>query len=346
MSVSSTSMASKRSAPEIDAVAIDSYKKQKATTSGEQAASTHSDDNEHQRGSSAWLRAEVRKTMLRAGIELDEDGNIKLPDERQEIIDELESGSHALVLEHNSTTNAKCRARKCLVNDFNERWSEKIQSPYRINLYATQPSREHWSQQEKPNRRFFHVSCIEAIIPDLAKHLTLPPFRVVQPRMAGFSVSYNEFHPAIIDWVENGGKAFNAESYAAYTEALQKYLESIENVQRGHLFHQDEQCSCYPLPERPKSTELIAGEPSDCKLTDVLFDVLRDGHPVPKKYSLPLLEFRGINPSNLSQPAANAAGQAEADDQTARGDQSGSGEKSNARSEKQSGETSNSTDGD
>ncbi|KAK4899564.1 hypothetical protein LTR27_003297 [Elasticomyces elasticus] len=36
-------------------------------------------------------------------------------DERQEIIDELESGTHELLLERNGATNTKCRADICVV---------------------------------------------------------------------------------------------------------------------------------------------------------------------------------------------------------------------------------------
>lgn len=70
--------------------------------------------------------------------------NIPLPDELQEITQDLQSGSHVLLLEHNSARNAKCRAFKCLVQTHGVWYDEKIQSPYRINLQAKTPDNRHW----------------------------------------------------------------------------------------------------------------------------------------------------------------------------------------------------------
>lgn len=94
--------------------------------------------------------------------------NDKTPrDEDREITHRLDAGTHDLILESNSGSNTKCRARSCIIvekHDWRSYTDAKIRGPYRVNLQQ--------SKRDKPDRRFFHVDCLEAIGFDLAKYLS------------------------------------------------------------------------------------------------------------------------------------------------------------------------------
>ncbi|KAK3651578.1 hypothetical protein LTR56_004307 [Elasticomyces elasticus] len=56
-----------------------------------------------------------------------------IPDELEEINEELESGSFDLYLECNHTGSAKCRARKCVVRATHQMYGDKIISKHRVS---------------------------------------------------------------------------------------------------------------------------------------------------------------------------------------------------------------------
>lgn len=217
-----------------------------------------------------------------------------------------------LVLEYNNSNSAKCRARKCLVQEQPRQFDEKIRSPYRLNLQSTQNDNTHWSQLAKPNRRFFHTSCFEAIGVDTAKYVTLPPERQLsQVGFAGFGISYQTFHPAIIDWVTNKGKAYDADLYGDYEETFKAYRTKADHLLAVHMITCSEgKCTCEPLV-RPNSNEFLPGEPSERSLTDVLLHEIGAVHlmPLSQKDSIWLLEIMGEVPKALSKEAIAAAKQ-------------------------------------
>jgi hypothetical protein len=234
----------------------------------------------------AWdqLGDDVRDRTGAIDTELGKPDSIPLPDERQGITDELEAESHMLVLEHNkNNSNAKCRALKCLVKEQPGQYDEKIRSPYRLNLQATRPSHAHWSQLEKPNRRFFHVSCFQAIGVDIANHMTFPPERVVSSTLGGVAISHTTFHPAIVDWVTNKGKAFDVGLYGEYDDALEAYQTQLDHLDIAHIRTcSGGKCTCGLPPVKPKSSDFLHGEPFTCSLADVLPAVdCRSPHAAP-----------------------------------------------------------------
>lgn len=59
--------------------------------------------------------------------------SIRLPDERQELVDELHTGSHILELEYNEVTSAKCRARNFVVRKTPGQKDNRIFGPFRFS---------------------------------------------------------------------------------------------------------------------------------------------------------------------------------------------------------------------
>ena len=237
--------------------------------------------------------------------------------ERQEINDELEAGSHHLALEHNNTTSAKCRADKCLVKEHPHGYDDKIRSPYRLNLYAAQPDRAHWSQLEKPNRRFFHVSCLESIGVNIAQYMTLPPEEIASRISVNcLSEASEYFHPAVVDWVKNKGKAFDANLYDEYENALKSYREKVSFLSMQHAFScSKDKCTCGLPLDRPKSDDFITGEREERTLTDVLLCDMGADHllSLEPQNKMKLLELWGRVPPTLEKAALAAARDAESD---------------------------------
>lgn len=56
------------------------------------------------------------------------------PEERRYIIDDLDAGSHLLILEHNPIKDAKCSAYFCLLRNHQNERDGKIRSQYRFKL--------------------------------------------------------------------------------------------------------------------------------------------------------------------------------------------------------------------
>ena len=239
-------------------------------------------------------------------------------EERKDITDDLEAGTHTLWLEHNSATNAKCRAPKCLPRMA----MGKVKCRYRLNLEANQPSGAHWSQLQKPNKRFYHVACFEAIGVDVAMYITLAPEWTVDP-FGG--VQYQYFHPAIVDWVTSKGKAFDGDLYDEFDEALRKHRHDVDRAHDIHRFTcKDGPCVCgLPMP-KPKSSDFISGEPSERTLVDVLLGVIGATPlmPLNQQLQLLLLEYWGAVPEGVTKAAieaekAEAAEEAKAEEQAA-----------------------------
>lgn len=170
---------------------------------------------------------------------------------------------------------------------------------------------------DKPNRRFYHVSCIEATGVDLAKYLKRPPEALVSPLLAGYSVQYNDYHPAIADWVANEGKAFNAELYDSeeFRKAREVYEQDRDHRIMTHMFRPapDDDPSD-PVKEPPRSTDFLPGEPTKRKLTDVLLDTMGIGRFIQSlgedrhlKSRIKLLEVLGAAPKRLLDKSRTAS---------------------------------------
>ncbi len=228
--------------------------------------------------------------------------------EKEDIIKEIETGSHTLTFEYNNAKTAKCRAFKCLVEG-NRQSDEKIRSPYRLNLEATQPSNAHWSELEKPIRRFYHVSCFEAIGVDTAKHVQQPPARMSQ-------WNGDKFHPAIVDWILSKGTAFDADKYGPFMDALGAHLNKVDNTLRVHARQCiEESCVCGLPLEEPKSSDFIDGEPSERSPSEVLLHVIGAASlmPATQQTRIELLEVFGEVPEALVKKALAAEKQTDAE---------------------------------
>ncbi|KAK4540923.1 hypothetical protein LTR36_008431 [Oleoguttula mirabilis] len=241
-------------------------------------------------------------------------------DERKDITDDINAGTHVLVLEHNSATNAKCRADKCLAESLDGYSGNKIHTAYSVNLQEVRPTNEHWSQRISPVRRFYHVSCLESIGVDLAQHLRLQA--AVPERADGVVVDVYQvsFHPAIEDWVMNKGKTFDAELYknSDYRAAREDYKHqklmrpSFGYYNRaGRGVHVGPEAS-RPEPVQPKLSDFIPAEEEmqERRLTEVLLDVMGGGHLSASVFSADLrikvLEVWGQIPESLSETSIDA----------------------------------------
>ncbi|KAK5121929.1 hypothetical protein LTR85_004501 [Meristemomyces frigidus] len=208
------------------------------------------------------------------------------------IMEDINAGTHILVLEHNGSSSCKCRAdKKCAVKPLH--YDDRIRSPYRVNLRELNPSNVHWTQAPLPER-FYHVSCIEAIGVDLAKCLTLPG-RKVSGHGPLASSTRNSFHPAITDWIGHKGKAWKAAVYAnsEYEAARKDYEQTFEHNMLGHTFGATRPGDHESQPKEPKIDNFISSgqERSQCHLADVLLDVMGGDPSISPADKIRIVEF-------------------------------------------------------
>ena len=256
--------------------------------------------------------------------------------ERQSTLKGLTSHDYTLQLQRNNVTNAKCRARKCLVEEL-ERGSKdnRIYGPWGLCLEAVVYDQSRRSAQDKQNRRFFHVSCFEALGVDLPKylrlHLQVDLFQVIdvlgrdQTRITHTAIPLEVF-----DRVECGGKAFESAYYGPYEEEKEKWMQKVELETLYERVAVPEE----NLPKQPCSKDFIVSDPIERSLVDVLLDTLGAGPIMPllvRENRLIFLE-RGTGPKIIKEEVAivEVWKQSIADDSAGQDDEEDDGEASPA----------------
>lgn len=178
---------------------------------------------------------QVRESYAEVEKIVQEVANTSRRSEKEILTDDLNAGTHELIFEYNNSKTAD----ECLVMEQGHQYHEKIQGPYRINLNAKVPNQAHWSQLDKPNRRFFHVSSLEAVGVDIAKYIKKPAELIAsRGRLGSFSIeSSSFFHPAITHWMETQGKAFDADLYTEgeYGAQVKIYRKKLEDQLSKHM---------------------------------------------------------------------------------------------------------------
>ena len=191
---------------------------------------------------------------------------------------------------------------KCLVREQARETDERIYAPYRINIEAVNPDTRHWSQIDKPHRRYFHVSCLEAIGVDIAKFARLrSEYAVSHRRMGAICTESQEFHPAIYDLVTQKGKAFDAAKYATFEKPHEDWRESL----KGHVMFSSIHDVSGSTLERPKTSDYIEGEPTERTLSHVVLHVMEAEHlaNAPAEIKIGVLEVYGGVPTSLTKAA-------------------------------------------
>lgn len=237
---------------------------------------------------------------------------------------DLESGIYELHLERNNkritfdpdsddpllnfdveeAQDTECHAKKCLAQEHYPLFDDMILSPYRIHLQPKQAI-------EDPNRRYFHVSCLEAIGVDIARNLNTGLPHTPYPMMGYLDTNF--FHPAILDWIMYKGKSFDAVLYRDFTKALMEFRRQKEEYRARRLLgtHED-----LDRPgEMPQTCDFIQSEPSERKLSDVLLDTMGGNHLITRidaEMKVMLLEVLGFVPADMSETAVAAQEVAEA----------------------------------
>ncbi|KAK3651579.1 hypothetical protein LTR56_004308 [Elasticomyces elasticus] len=225
------------------------------------------------------------------------------PDERQDIIDALESGTHELLLERNGATNTKCRAEKCVVQaECKQQYDENITGPYRINLNAIKPSSRHWSEMEKPNRNFYHLSCFEAIGVDMVKYLKFHGTKTVKTNdVCEVIMTVPDGIPYCAkQWAANDGACWPSKLYDndKFHAAKEEYKRLQEAQKVGE-----------PDPAKPKIQDfLTADQMCAGTLSQVLLDNMGACHLLRLKSStlMHILEVWGRVPDELTRETIQA----------------------------------------
>ncbi|KAK5738964.1 hypothetical protein LTR17_005692 [Elasticomyces elasticus] len=194
-----------------------------------------------------------------------------IPDELEEINEELESGSYDLYLECNHTRSAKCRARKCVVRTTHQMYGDKIISKYR------------------------------AIGVDVRKHLAKTFVGDYMPYER--PVDANGLAAAIKDWIALGGKAYDASLYS--NKAYQTALESYRHDNAASGYGEFERA-----PVAPKISDYTDVQPVERKLSDVVLQSMGAGHllgKVPVEVLIVILDVAGSVPPSMTKVAWDAA---------------------------------------
>ncbi|KAK5128575.1 hypothetical protein LTR08_004059 [Meristemomyces frigidus] len=232
-------------------------------------------------------------------------------DECTRLTDDVDAGTHILILEKNPVRNAKCRAEKCLVEALHSSSGDKIQSSYRVNLQEVNPSGEHWSARLQPERRFFHLSCIEAIGVDLANLLRLQKSAPDRVNDMVVSIYRIIFHPAIEDWIRNKGKTYDIAQYNNddYRTARKDYKQRETEWQFAAVVGNN--CG-FDFSTEPNIREYISdkAETTECQLSEVLLSLMGGDHlkarVIPQDIRIQVLEVLGMIPERLSETAIGA----------------------------------------
>ncbi|KAK3668084.1 hypothetical protein LTR22_001152 [Elasticomyces elasticus] len=225
------------------------------------------------------------------------------PDERQEIIDDLESGTYELLLERNGATNTKCRAEKCVVQaECKQQYDEKITGPYRIKLNATKPSSQHWSELEKPNRKCYHVSCMESIGVNMAKYLKFHGTKIIKKNdVCEVTMTITDGIPHCFkQWAANGGACWPSKLYN--NDKFRAAKEEYEGLQEAQKVGE-------PDPVKPKIHDfLTADQMCAGTLSQVLLDNMGARHLLPLKDGtlMHILEIWGRVPDELTEKVLQA----------------------------------------
>ncbi|RDL38790.1 uncharacterized protein BP5553_03130 [Venustampulla echinocandica] len=181
--------------------------------------------------------------------------------DREDIMEQLTSGSSILVLETTSNWRSYCRANFCIPQLLRGR--PNIECDYRFNLIdRTGERRSDRAWYSQPNR-FFHISCIEHLF-DLREILDQGWMKmeggISLVGIFGNTVKEERFPTIVEEWFENKGSVYTINEYKAYKKACETREGEWSNRWSEHCIKtsedekHEEQCSCaWEMPEINKS---------------------------------------------------------------------------------------------
>ncbi|KAK6810476.1 hypothetical protein RU639_013750 [Aspergillus parasiticus] len=140
------------------------------------------------------------------------------------------------------------------------------------------------SQGLEPNK-YYHVSCIEQIFPDLAALIERGDLRmdggVTQMTSASWQIS--RFHNAIEDWFRYKGRSFDAKTYDRFERKYAKWDRKSSTAEINHQLEahggSSRNCEkCGSIPDEPLRKDYFPEEPQSCLLREVLASVIGVQH--------------------------------------------------------------------
>ncbi|KAN0120277.1 hypothetical protein V8E51_002485 [Hyaloscypha variabilis] len=181
--------------------------------------------------------------------------------DREDIREQLASGSSILVLETTSNWRSYCRANFCIPQLLRGR--PNIECDYRFNLRDRTGERQSDSAWYPQPNRFFHISCIEHLF-DLREILDQGWIKmeggISLVGIFGNTVREERFPTIVEEWFENKGSVFTIDEYKAYKEACKTREQERSSRWIEHCMKKrkdekhEEQCSCaWEMPEIDKS---------------------------------------------------------------------------------------------
>lgn len=135
----------------------------------------------------------------------------------------------------------------------------------------------------EPKGKYYHVTCIECLLPNLADlvrdgHLQMDGY-ISAP--VDSKVSFKLSVEMIADWFKYGGRTFDLECYENYNKNYCEWEADWCGRWIAHQLAHGEQldnacdfCQFSPIPEEPKKLDYFPEEPSVILLSQLLVSVI------------------------------------------------------------------------
>lgn len=196
--------------------------------------------------------------------------------ERKCIEDDLTIKERVIILQENPSSRSHCRFWDCVPRKLNG--EPNIRSAFRFNV------KDLSGRYYEPNK-YYHVSCMEQIFPDLSALLEREVLQmeggVTQLTSACWQIS--RFHNAIEDWFRYKGRTFEVNIYDRFRRAHAKWERKASTVEINHQLGPHESTSqgcekCEEVPDEPLRKDYFPEEPRSSLLSEVLASVVGVGH--------------------------------------------------------------------
>ncbi|KAE8155565.1 hypothetical protein BDV40DRAFT_294231 [Aspergillus tamarii] len=201
----------------------------------------------------------------------------RLAFERRCIEHELTHEKRVIILQDNPSTRSHCRFWECIPTKLSG--EPNIRSAFRFNVKDL--SGRYYCLE--PNK-YYHVSCMEQIFPDLAALIERGDLRmdgVTQMTSASWQIS--RFHNAIEDWFRYKGRSFDVKTYDRFERKYAKWDRKSSTAEINHQLEahggSSRNCEkCGSIPDEPLRKDYFPEEPQSCLLSEVLASVIGVQH--------------------------------------------------------------------
>lgn len=135
----------------------------------------------------------------------------------------------------------------------------------------------------EPNK-YYHVSCMERIFPDLTALVERGVLQM-EGGVTQLSPSWQteRFHNAVEDWFHYAGRTFDMEIYDRFQKEYAKWDRKSSMTEINHHFDGHEGSSrncerCGDIPDEPLRKDYFPEERRSCRLSEVLASVIGVQH--------------------------------------------------------------------